>query len=116
MKRIPRPMRIVLFTPLALLGVLLFGWIVMLLWNGVLVPVIHVSAVTLWQALGILVLSKILFSSFGGGGGSSRRSLMKQKMMWEQLTPEQKEQFKTEWKTRCGRRGYRSWRTENPGS
>jgi Ca2+/H+ antiporter, TMEM165/GDT1 family len=114
MKRIRRPFRILLFAPLAILGIIFFGWIVLLLWNAVMVPVLHVSVITIWQALGILVLSKILFSSFNGGRGS-QRSCMKQKMMWEQLTPEQKEKFKEEWKTRRHRWGNQSWRQREGG-
>jgi hypothetical protein len=37
---------------------------------------------------------------------------MKEKMMWQQFTPEQKEQFKQEWNERCNRRRYGSWKNE----
>jgi Ca2+/H+ antiporter, TMEM165/GDT1 family len=111
MRRLSRPARFLLFLPLALAGIILFGWIVMLLWNGVLAPVLHVSTITMWQGLGILVLSKILFSSFSGSN-NGRGSRMKEKMMWQQFTPEQKEQFKQEWNERCNRRRYGSWKNE----
>jgi Ca2+/H+ antiporter, TMEM165/GDT1 family len=111
MKRLSRPTRFLLFIPLFVLGVFIFGSIVMLLWNNVLTPVLHVSTITFWQALGILVLSKILFSSFSGGGGS-RRDYWKQRMMWKNMTPEQKEKFKEECKNRGRRWGYRSWDSE----
>lgn len=111
MRRLSRPVRILLLLPLGLLAILLFGWIVMLLWNGVMAPVLHVSSVTIWQALGLLILSKILFSSFSGGG-NSRGPRMKERMMWQKLTPEQKEQFKQEWKERCRRGNYRGWKNE----
>jgi Ca2+/H+ antiporter, TMEM165/GDT1 family len=111
MRRLSRPLRFLLFLPLAICGILLFGWIVMLLWNGVLSPVLHVSNVTIWQALGILLLSKILFSSFSGGGRRGR-SKQKENLMWQKLTPEQKEEFKQEWKERCRRSHYGSWRNE----
>src|SRR5438270_10025413 len=89
MYRKHRARRMFWIAPFAILGVLVFGGIVMLLWNNVLSPVLHVSLLTFWQALGILVLSKILFSSFGGGG--YRRGNWRQKAMWENLSPEQKE-------------------------
>lgn len=111
MRRLPRPVRFLLFIPLFALGVFVFGEIVMLLWNNVLTPVLHVSAVTFWQALGILVLSKILFSSFSGGGGSNRY-YWKQKMMWNSMTPEQKEKFREELRSRSRRWGYRSGGSE----
>ncbi|MCH5688999.1 hypothetical protein LWM68_34950 [Niabella sp. W65] len=50
-------------------AVFLFSAIVMLLWNAVLPDVLPVKPVSYWQAMGILVLSKILFGGFGGGRG-----------------------------------------------
>ena len=79
----------------------------MFLWNNVLAPVLHISTVTFWQGLGILVLSKILFSSFSRGGGS-RGDYWKHRMMWKNMTAEQQEKFKEEWKNRGRRWGYRS--------
>jgi hypothetical protein len=108
MRRLSRPTRFLLFIPLFVLGVFVFGEIVMLLWNNVAVPVLNVRTVTFWQGLGILVLSKILFSSFGGRGGS-RRDSWKQRMMWKNMTPEQKEKFKEECKNRSRHWGYKSW-------
>jgi Ca2+/H+ antiporter, TMEM165/GDT1 family len=96
------------FIPLFFVGIFVFGGVVMLLWNNVLTPVLHVTTVTFWQALGLLVLSKLFFSSFAGGRGGYRRGFyMKQKLMWDQMTPEQKEKFRQEWKDRCRRGGYR---------
>jgi hypothetical protein len=99
---------LVLFIIVAPIAILVFGGIVMWLWNNSLVPVLHVSTITFWQGLGILVLSKILFGSFSGGGGS-RGYYMKQRMMWKNMTPEQKEKFKEEWRNRSRRWGYKSW-------
>ena len=48
---------------------------VMLLWNNILVSVVHVGAITFWQAAGILLLSKILFGGFKGRGGMHGGSL-----------------------------------------
>ncbi|MES2646947.1 MAG: hypothetical protein V4717_08745 [Bacteroidota bacterium] len=90
----------------------LFSFIVMSLWNAVLVPVVNVSSVTFWQAAGILLLSKILFSGFRGGGPFGRgRHQWSQEMKdkWQNMTPDEKEKMKQEWKQRCsgwGRRHY----------
>ena len=81
-------------------AVLLFGWVVMSLWNGILPAVTGVKAITFLQALGILVLSKILFGGFGAGKGRWRGSPAwreKMKHRWDKMTPEQKEKFKAEW-------------------
>src|SRR6266516_2545712 len=88
----------IIFAPLA---IFIFGSIVMLLWNNVASPVLHLSTVTFWQALGILVLSKILFSSFSGGrGGGPGRYAWRRRMMknWKDMTPEEKEKFKEQWR------------------
>ena len=45
------------------------GQVVKLLWNWLLPDLFGVPAVTFWQALGLLVLSRILFGSFGRHGG-----------------------------------------------
>jgi Ca2+/H+ antiporter, TMEM165/GDT1 family len=110
---------IFLFILIAPVAIFVFGSVIMLLWNNVLTPVLHVSEITFWQGLGILVLSKILFGSFGGRRGSNGY-YMKQRMMWNNMTPEQKEKFKEEWKTRSRGCGYRSGgsvtEVEQPGS
>lgn len=87
-------------------AVLLFGWIVMSLWNGILPAVLGVKAITFLQALGILLLSKILFGGFGGGGRWRGSPAWKEKMKqrWDTMTPEEREKFKAEWKNRCGGR------------
>lgn len=88
------------------LAVTVFGFIVMALWNNILVAVVAVKAITFWQALGILILSKILFGGFGGGrrwrGSPAWKEKMKQR--WDKMTPEEREKFKAEWKNRCGGR------------
>jgi len=89
-----------------LLAVVVFGFIVMWLWNAVLPDVLHVSAITFWQALGILVLSKILFGGFRGGwgrhqmhGGMEWRKKMEDKL--RTMSPEEREKltrhFREKW-------------------
>jgi hypothetical protein len=97
------------FILIGIAAIALFTFVVMSLWNAILVPVIHVSAVSFWQAAGILLLSKILFGGFRGGGrrfGGPRfqmRHDMKEK--WQNMTPEEKEKMKQEWRQRCNRWG-----------
>ena len=110
MKREFRARRILFFVLMAALAILIFGGAVMLLWNNVLASVTSVHTITFVQALGILVLSKILFSGFRGGWGP-RRYYWKQRMAqkWNSMTPEEREKFKQEWQKRCGSWGYKSW-------
>jgi hypothetical protein len=92
-------------------AILVFGAVVMGLWNAILPAVLGVKAITFMQALGILLLSKILFGGFKGGGrrgpGGPWKERMKEK--WENMSPEQRDSFQAEWKNRCGGRwGMRS--------
>lgn len=81
----------------------LLGWVVMCLWNNVLAAVLPVSVVTFWQALGILLLSKILFGGFHGRWGSHRGGRWGKEMQekWHGMTPEEREKIKQEWRNRC---------------
>jgi len=102
--------RVVMFVLIGAIAILVFGGIVMLLWNNILAQVTSVQPITFVQALGILVLSKILFGGFRGAWGG-RPYYWKQKMMnkWNNMTPEEREKFKQEWQRRCGGREYRRW-------
>jgi hypothetical protein len=84
---------------------LLVAFVVMGLWNALLPAVLGVKTITFIQALGILLLSKILFGGFGGGGsGRGRQWKMKFQEKIGSMTPEEKEKFQSEWKNRCGGR------------
>ena len=96
----------ILFVPIVIGGIFLFTWGVMLLWNAVLPAAIPaVKAINFWQAMGIFVLSKILFG-FNKGWGGGRRGHWGRKMedKWVNMTPEEREKFKEQWKNRCGGR------------
>lgn len=89
------------FVVLALLGIAALGWLVMALWNW-LMPALFFGAneIGYLQAIGVLVLSKILFGGFRGhcGHGHWHRA------RWEQLTPEEREKLQNGMSRWCGRR------------
>jgi hypothetical protein len=88
-----RWLRALKFFPLALLFVALFGLIVMTLWNWLMPALFGLKMVTYWQAIGLVILSKILFGGFRGGpGGRHWRHRMMER--WEQMTPEEREKFR----------------------
>ena len=98
-----------LFLLIAAAAIFLFGGLVMFLWNAILPAVLGVKAITFIQALGILLLSKILFGGFGGKRGWRTGPMWSEKMRqrWDKMNPEERERFKAEWKNRCGPRwGY----------
>lgn len=78
----------------ALLFVAVFSFFVMRLWNWLIPGVFGWHAITYWQALGLLVLSKILFGGFRGGPHRHwgwRRRMMER---WDQMSPEEREKFR----------------------
>lgn len=85
---------------LVIIGVVGFGIIVMLLWNALMPDIFHLPVISFWQALGLLLLAKILFSGFRGGGPRGR---MKDKLRekWMTMTPEEREKFRQDWGGRC---------------
>jgi Ca2+/H+ antiporter, TMEM165/GDT1 family len=91
--------------PLFILGFLaVFSFAVYELWNCVLVDVLGVKTITYWQALGILVLARILFGGFpcrrgGPFGHFGRRGMMEH---WNSLTPEEREKLREKLGHRCG--------------
>jgi hypothetical protein len=97
--------RIAGFIAIGIVAILLFSFIVMSLWNNILVSVLHISAITFWQALGILILAKILFGGFRGGWRGHHHGYPKKQMFekWQNMTPEEREKFREEWESRCGR-------------
>ena len=103
--------RIAGFIVLAVLGVAVFSTIVMLLWNALLPNLFHFPTITFIQALGLLILSKLLFGGFRGGGPKQHWK-NKMKQHWMNMSPEEKEKFKQEWSRRCGGRG--PFGQENP--
>jgi hypothetical protein len=102
----PRLKRMIFIAPAAIVGILLFifigGEIVLHLWNWLLPPLFGWRLITFWQALGILVLCRILFG--GSGWHRSGRSNYRRRMAerWEHMTPEERERFRQSWRGRCG--------------
>ena len=109
--------RVLGFIVIAIAGAFIIGSIVMLLWNALMPVLFHLPAVTFWQALGLLILTKILFSGFRGGPRPPWKNRMKQK--WMNMTPEERERFRQNWNNRCGGRpfpGDRPFPTDRPFS
>ena len=88
-----------LFIPLL---IALLGGVVMALWNAILPEVLGAKPVTYWQALGLLLLSRILLGGFRfGGGGSSWKG--RPRGRWTAMSDEEKARIKEEWQKRCRR-------------
>lgn len=86
--------------PLIVLAAGVFGYAVMNLWNWLVPAVFGGKVITFWQAVGVLVLSRILFGGFSRHGGRRKWRIVDD---WEQLTPEEKEKFRAGMmRRRCG--------------
>lgn len=84
---------------LAVAGIAAVTWIVMQLWNCLLPDLFTgVSRIGYWQALGVLLLSRILFGGLRGCGPGHWRK----RRAYESLTPEEREQLKGRFGQRWG--------------
>jgi hypothetical protein len=92
--------RIIKIALLAIIGVAVFGTLVMQLWNWLMPGLFGWHAVSFWQALGLLILSRIFFGGFRGPSGLGRRRLMNR---WDKMTPEEREKLREGLRGRCGK-------------
>ena len=79
-----------------------FTFVVMALWNRLMPPIFGLHAISVWQALGLLILSKILFGGFHGRpsfGGHWRQRMVER---WDQMAPEEREKFRAGMRGGCG--------------
>lgn len=86
----------------AILFLAVFTFVVMSLWNWLMPALFGWHVISFWQALGLLILSKILFGGFRGG--PQRHWKWRRRMMerWEQMTPEEREKFRNTMRGGCG--------------
>ncbi len=87
------------FVLLAVVFIALAGFVVMRLWNWLLPGLFGVHVIGFWQAIGLLILSKILFGGFRGGPRPYWRHRMMER--WERMTPEEREKFRQQMRARC---------------
>jgi len=92
----------ILFMMVFFIGV--FGFITMTLWNWLIPDLFGLSVISLSQAIGLVVLSKILFGNFPGrrwGHGGKSHWYGKMRKRYEGLSPEEKEKYKDRWGHYC---------------
>ncbi len=77
-----------------------FSAIVMLLWNWLIPSIFGLAIINFWQALGLLVLARILFGGFSHGRKMMHGGMMHKmhggnpiREMWMKMTPEEREAF-----------------------
>jgi hypothetical protein len=103
--RSKRFLRVLKIAAIAVVGIAVGGEVVTYLWNWLMPGLFGWHTISFWQSLGLLVLSRIFFGGFRGRSGFGGRRM---RGRWEQMTPEQKEQFTK------GMRGGRCGKFETP--
>lgn len=87
---------------LAAVFVLVAGVVVMWLWNALVPDIFGVSEITWLQALGLLVLARLLVGGRGHGGPTGRRGWRRR---WERklakMSPEDRERWTSEMGRYC---------------
>ncbi len=58
---------------LAVLFAFLFGYFAMLLWNWLMPSLFSLPQINYWQAVGLIVLARLIFGGFGHGHHSNKR-------------------------------------------
>jgi hypothetical protein len=94
-----RVFRILKFAVIGVAAVALVSFVVMSLWNLLMPAIFGLHVITFWQALGLLILSKLLLGGFrpsGRGGPGWNRG------RWEQMSPEDRMKFKRGMRGGCG--------------
>ena len=85
-------------------AIAVFGLVVMGLWNWLMPALFGWSEIGFLQAVGLLILSKILFGGFRGPWHSGTKWRQRMKERWERMTPEEREKFRTGFRGHCAPR------------
>ncbi len=96
--KINKRLKIIAIPIFIALGITVLSFVVMKLWNFSVVTAANLNEINFWQAMALLVLSKILF---GFGLGGNRKGKNKWTSGRSPLTGDQKEAFKHKWKEYC---------------
>ena len=87
-------------------AVLLMGTATLYLWNWLVPALFSGPVISFWQAVGLLLLTRILFRGFfgmrGGHGWNRHHWRRHWEEKWKNMSPEQREQLRARWKARCG--------------
>src|ERR1700730_3651803 len=89
------------FALFAALAVAVLSFVVMSLWNWLMPALFGLHQIGFWQALGLLILSKILFGGFSRRPGPHMYWRGRMMERWEEMTPEEREKFREVMRGRC---------------
>ena len=87
-----------------LVFIIVAGSVVKFLWNALLPDLFGWKTLSFLQAVGLLLLTRILFGGFGWHKGRAKWSAHKKlhwRRKWAGMNDEEREAFKSRWKDRC---------------
>ncbi len=91
----------------------------MLLWNNLAVDIFGLPVIGFFQALGLMILGRLLAGNFGprGRGGFGRMGGRHMRERWQNMNPEQRDQLMQRWGKRgCGPMRGPQTSDENPNA
>ena len=99
-----RFLRVLKVLAIVIVAIAVFGFVVSNLWNALMPNLFGLRTITFWQAVGLILLGRLLFGGFRPGFGRPpwRRHMMER---WAQMTPEEREKFREGLRGRCGHSG-----------
>lgn len=96
--RFRQGMRFLLFFVMALFAL---GALVMYLWNTILIEITSVKPISYPQAIGLLMLCRLLFGRMGQRPQAPFKPSTTDKEKLLSLSEEERNQFKNQWRKRC---------------
>lgn len=81
-------------------GLAIMGFVVMLLWNNIVVSLFGLKVISYMQSMGLLILARILTGNFGPRGFGGPGSMMHRKGFMHERWKNMSEEEKNQWKER----------------
>jgi len=86
--------RVIKILVIGIIAIVVLGFVVMGLWNWLMPAIFGLRTISYWQALGLVVLSKLLFGGFHSHAGRNGHWRRRMRERWEHMTPEERERFR----------------------
>ena len=84
------------------IAVAVFGFAVMSLWNWLMPALFRLPVISFWQALGLVILCKILFGGLHSHQNKGKHRRRRMRECWEHMTPAERERFREGLRVRPG--------------